>query len=76
MDFKQFQAWFVPSLFTILVAIIGYFGVESLAELKSIRKEMTDLNIKLVAVIDRGDYHELRIQKLESDVELLKERKH
>jgi hypothetical protein len=74
VGFKEFSAWFFSGAVTILVVIIGYFGGQSLDELRSIRKEMTDLNIKLVVVVENQSYQNGRIEKLETDVEALKAR--
>jgi hypothetical protein len=71
MNYREFSAWFLSGVVTVLVVVLGYFGGQSLEELRNIRKEMTDLNIKLVAVMGNQEFQDRRIEKLESKVEKL-----
>ena len=75
MNYKEFSAWFLSGVVTVLVVVLGYFGGQSLDELRNIRKEMTDLNLKLVAVVGNQEYQDKRIEKLEQKVEKLEARK-
>jgi hypothetical protein len=75
MNYREFSAWFLSGTVALLVVILGYFGGQSLDELRNISKEMNELNLKLVAVVGNQQYHEKRLEKLETDVEKLKERK-
>lgn len=75
MNYKEFSAWFLSGVVTVLVVVLGYFGGQSLDELRNIRKEMTDLNLKLVAVVGNQEYQDRRIEKLEQKVEKLEARK-
>lgn len=75
MNYREFSAWFLSGVVTVLVIVLGYFGGQSLDELRNIRKEMTDLNIKLVAVVGNQEYQDKRIEKLEQKVEKLEARK-
>lgn len=75
MNYREFSAWFLSGVVTVLVIVLGYFGGQSLDELRNIRKEMTELNIKLVAVVGNQEYQDKRIEKLEQKVEKLEARK-
>jgi hypothetical protein len=74
MTFKEFYSWFLVSSITLLVMVLGYFGTESLDELRNIRKEMTDLNIKLVVVVTHQANQEAQIGDLKMRVEKLEEK--
>jgi hypothetical protein len=71
MNYKEFSAWFLSGAISILVVVLGYIGGQSLDELRNIRKEMTDLNLKLVTVVGGQEYHARRLDKLEQKVEKL-----
>lgn len=60
------------ALATVAVGLICYIANDGLSELKGIKKEMSDLNVKMVSVIKDQEWqnktltdHEQRLRKLE-----------
>lgn len=71
MNTKDFSTWFLTGAVSILIVILGWIGSQSLEELRSIRKEVTDLNMKMVAVIGHQTNQQVQIDKLEKRIEKL-----
>lgn len=74
MNYREFSSWFFSGALSILVVILGHFGGESLEELKLIRKEITELNLKMVAVVSNQTSQQIQIEKIEKRVERLENR--
>lgn len=75
MNFKDFYAWFLSGAVTLLVIVLGYFGGQSLDELRSIRKEMSSLNITMAVVVTNQTTHQDQINELKERVNKLEGRK-
>ena len=73
MNAKDFSAWFLTGAVSILVVVLGWIGSQSLDELRSIRREVTDLNLKMVAVISNQTNQQIQHEKLEKRVERLEQ---
>lgn len=74
MNYREFSSWFFSGALSLLVLVLGYFGGESLEELKLIRKEITELNLKMVAVVSNQTSQQIQIEKLERRVDRLENR--
>ena len=75
MPYKDFSAWFLSGVVSLLVVILGWLGTQSLDELRNIRKEVTDLNLKMVAVISNQTSQQMQIDELKKRVEKVEEQK-
>jgi uncharacterized membrane protein len=75
MPYKDFSAWFLSGVVSLLVVILGWLGTQSLDELRNIRKEVTDLNLKMVAVISNQTSQQMQIDELKKRVEKVEETK-
>lgn len=61
MNHREFMAWLLPSTMAALVIVLSFFGVRSLDELSGIRKEVTDLNLKMVQIVGNQNFFEQRL---------------
>jgi orotidine-5'-phosphate decarboxylase len=68
MGYKEFSAWFLSGAVSILVIVLGYFGSQSLDELKSIRHEVTQLNLTMVSVVTNQTNQQTQIDELKQRV--------
>lgn len=75
MEFQQFAFWLLCGLLGILVAGLGWFLTNLIAEIKLVRVEMSSLNEKLATVVTNQDWHGKELLRLEKRVELLETNK-
>lgn len=71
MNFKEFSTWAFTGAVLLLISVLGYFGTQSLDELRNIRRELTDVKINLVLVTGNQDSFRRELDRMDKRVEKL-----